>query len=152
MRIVLDTNILVRATKTAAGPAREILRCFRSEEHVLVLSRFILTELLRVLNYERVFALHGLTSAEQQEFVAALDQLAEIVDLPEPRAAVSQDPDDDPVIATAIVGHADVLCTLDRHLLHPNVQSHCETNGVRVMSDAALLNLLREPPGEEESA
>jgi len=37
--------------------------------------------------------------------------------------AVTADPGDDPVFETAVVGRADVLCTLDRHLRDPNVLS-----------------------------
>jgi predicted nucleic acid-binding protein len=65
MRVVLDTNILVRAAKNATGPARELLRSFESEDHVLVLSSFILIELLRVLDYPRVRALHRLRTCLQ---------------------------------------------------------------------------------------
>ena len=38
MRVVLDTNILARAAKPSAAPARELLTVLRSEPHRLVLS------------------------------------------------------------------------------------------------------------------
>ena len=41
MRIVLDTNILVRANAKARGPARELLQLIvGSRDHVLLLSPF----------------------------------------------------------------------------------------------------------------
>jgi predicted nucleic acid-binding protein len=55
MRIVLDTNILVRANAKAKGPARELLLLIvNSAEHTLLLSPFLLEELERVFSYERV--------------------------------------------------------------------------------------------------
>jgi predicted nucleic acid-binding protein len=49
MRIVLDTNILVRANAKARGPARELLLLIvDSPEHTLLLSPFLLEELERV--------------------------------------------------------------------------------------------------------
>ena len=147
MRIVVDTNVLVRATKRSTGPAREVLRIFESEQHILVLSRFIVTELLRVLNYDRLLPVHRLTLPEQQEYVAAVEKLAQLVEvLPTAKPeAVSRDPEDDPVIATAVAGRASVLCTLDHHLLHPDVRAYCASRGVRVMTDVDLLRLLQKP-------
>ena len=55
MRIVLDTNILVRANGRATGPARELLLLIvRSPGHTLPLSPFLLNELERVFSYDRV--------------------------------------------------------------------------------------------------
>jgi len=151
MRAVIDTNVLVRATKNATGPAREALRYFESEAHVFVLSQFILTELVRVLNYPRVQALHRLSMEECAEFVASLYQFTEIVPIAERDLgeAISSDPDDDPIIATAGVGKADIICTLDRHFRQQNVQSYCSQQAIRIVSDLELLKLLREQSDEE---
>lgn len=144
MRSVLDTNILVRATKNAAGPARELLRYFETEEHVLILSHAILSELIRVLDYPRVRELHQLTQEECQEFIQSLYDAAEVVSLESvPADQISPDPDDDPVIQTAVQGKADVLCTLDRHLRRQDVQDYCRKHGIEIMSDVELLEELR---------
>ena len=144
MRAVLDTNVLVRATKNASGPARELLRQFESEQHVLIVSNVILVELLRVLDYPRVRAMHRLTDEECLEFIRSLHDAAEFVAVSDARVdAISSDPDDDPVIQTAIEGKADVLCTLDRHLRTHEVQDHCQRHGIRVLTDVQLLEELR---------
>ena len=68
MRIVLDTNILVRANAKAKGPARELLLLIvHSTEHTLLLSPFLLRELERVFGYDRVRAATKLTDAEVVE-------------------------------------------------------------------------------------
>ena len=62
MRIVLDTNILVRAHANARGPARELLLLVvAAPEHTLLLSPFVLQELERVFGYERVRSATKLT-------------------------------------------------------------------------------------------
>jgi len=53
MRVVLDTNILIRAHTNARGPARELLLIvIGASEHTLVLSPFVLQELERVFGYD----------------------------------------------------------------------------------------------------
>jgi putative PIN family toxin of toxin-antitoxin system len=115
MRIVLDTNILVRANVKAKGPARELLQLIvNSAEHILLLSPFLLQELERVFSYGRVRAATKLTDDEVAEYLSciAAREVSEIVfPGPAPRV-VPSDADDDPVVHTAVVGRAEVLCTL----------------------------------------
>ena len=71
MRIVLDTNILVRANAKAKGPARELLLLIvNSPEHVLLLSPFLLRELERVFEYGRVRTTTKLTDEEVAEYLS----------------------------------------------------------------------------------
>jgi predicted nucleic acid-binding protein len=73
MRVVLDTNILVRANAKAKGPARELLlRIVHSPEHVLLLSPFLLSEVERVFGYSRVRAATKLTDEEVANYVTHL--------------------------------------------------------------------------------
>ena len=61
---------------------------------------------------------------------------------PAPRI-VPSDPDDDPVVHTAVVGRADVLCTLNRDFYHSSVRDYCRERGVLVASDVEVLGLVR---------
>jgi putative PIN family toxin of toxin-antitoxin system len=146
MRIVLDTNILVRANAKARGPARELLQIIvASPDHTLLLSPFLLEELERVLDYERVRVASKLTDQEVAEYLSFLraSNIAEVVfPGPAPRV-VPSDPDDDPVVHTAVVGRVDVLCTLNRDFYHPSVRDYCRQRGVLVLNDVDLLHLLR---------
>lgn len=64
MRVVVDTNVLVRAASIAGdSPARQLLRLLREPPHLLIISHFLLNELLRALSYERVRRVHGLDDA-----------------------------------------------------------------------------------------
>lgn len=148
MRIVLDTNILVRANVRASGPARQLLQIiFASTEHTLLISPFLLGELERVFSYERVRILSKLTDEEITEYLSCLraEEITEVVyPGPAPRV-VPADPDDDPVVHTAIVGRADVLCTLNRHFYDPAVLNYCQDRGVVIANDVQLVRLLRTP-------
>lgn len=62
-------------------------------------------------------------------------------------AVVSADPDDDPIVATAVAGQAEVLCTRDRHLRTPAVRAYCSGQGIQVFTDLELLPLLRAAGG-----
>jgi putative PIN family toxin of toxin-antitoxin system len=145
MRVLLDTNVLVRANKRATGPAREVLIRVSSAPHTLVMSPFILTEVVRVLNYPRVQAQYRLGTEEIEEFADDLQRLAELIDpLPTtPGAVIRRDPDDNPIIQAAVLGQVEVICTLDRHFRHPDVMQFCAEHSIRIVTDVELLQLLR---------
>lgn len=146
MRIVLDTNVLARTTPGPSSPAREVLRRAASAPHVLLMSHSLLSELSRVLRYERLRKTHGLSNEEIDRHVRSIEGAGVVVPLPAGTqlAIVERDPDDDSVIATAIIGQADVLCTLDRHLFHADVVAHCRAHAIEIMNDIDLLRVLRE--------
>jgi putative PIN family toxin of toxin-antitoxin system len=146
MRVVLDTNVLARPACNPAGLAGDLLSWFRRPEHILVLSPFILEELERVLRYPRMLLAHGLDDTAILQYVSSIAAAGLLV-RPGPAASVvTADPDDDPIIAAAVEGHADVICTRDRHLTQPSVVAHLAVQGIRVLSDLELLQLLRSLP------
>ena len=57
MRILLDTNLLVRAAITPDGAARQVLRLIEADQsHVLLISPYILSEIADVLRRDRIRA------------------------------------------------------------------------------------------------
>jgi predicted nucleic acid-binding protein len=79
------------------------------------------------------------------QFLQDLQAASLTVELPAESvvAGVTSDPDDDPIVATAVEASAEVLCTLDRHLRTANVVSYCAAHGVEVITDVDLLQRLR---------
>ena len=141
MRFTLDSNILVRAVASPQGPALRLLDIILGA-HTLVLSRFILDEVKRVLLYPRLQARYQLTASEAARFTQNLADVAHMVEPVIVRPLVLSDPADDPILYTAADGKADVLCTRNiRHFDVAEVQSFCATRGIRVMTD---LDILRE--------
>jgi len=147
MRVLLDTNVLARATPGRNSPARQLLDALLLEPHALIASKFLLNELGRVLRYERVRRIHGLDEVAIEGFVQAIREACLIVDSPQAGTLVSADPDDNPILATAIEAQVDVICTWDRHFHAHAVQQHLATVGIRVLRDTELLVELSPPVG-----
>jgi len=146
MRILLDTNILARAAAGPPGLANELVLAATHRDHILLLSPFLVSELSRVLRYERLRPIHGLDDAAINQYILDLVAVAEMVipdEAAKATAHVTTDPDDDPVVATALSGNAELLCTKDRHLLHPDVVAFCKRHKIRLIDDVDLLDLLR---------
>jgi putative PIN family toxin of toxin-antitoxin system len=142
MRVVADTAILVRMSAKASGPARRLLEQIASGPHELVLSPFLLMETERVLSYPRMQALYALSPEGIREHIAELVSVARIVDPVVREPVVLNDPEDDPVIYTAVDGRADVLCTLDGDFYKPGVIEFCRKHGISVVTDVELLRML----------
>jgi putative PIN family toxin of toxin-antitoxin system len=146
MRAVLDSNVLARAVYATGGPAEEVVQRLAAPPHVLIVSAFLLTELRRVLRYPRLRRVHGFDDQKIERVVAALESFAAIVDVREADVVrvVPHDPDDDHVLAAAVVAGADVLCTRNKHLFHETVVAYGRQYAVEIMSDIELLERLRQ--------
>jgi putative PIN family toxin of toxin-antitoxin system len=145
VRVVLDTNILVRANPRVSpkGLARDLLLTIVSGPHVLILSSAILIEVSRVLTYSHVQARWPLTGEVIDQYLSFLEAASAMAVLPEVSPAVVSDPDDDPILQTAIAGRADVLCTRDVAFRHDLVEQVCSAHGIKILDDIALLQQLR---------
>lgn len=151
MRVFCDTNILARAATRPGGPAREVAqRLIASVDHSLIVTPFLLDELTRVLGYTRVRLRSMATADEIASFIESLERAAEVVDPPAlTPPAIAADPEDDPILAGAILGQAGVLCTRDRHFQQPAVLALCARYNVRLLDDVALLSELRQHESSE---
>jgi putative PIN family toxin of toxin-antitoxin system len=146
MRVVLDTNILIRAAADEQGLAGRLLQEITSGSHLLVSSPYILSEVTRVLTYPRLQARWQLGESTIREFAGRVGDIAEIVLTTTPDRIVAADPDDDPIVQTAVLGRVDVLCTRDAHLRYKAVVEYCAGRGVEVMNDIDLYHILTGRP------
>ncbi len=146
MRVVLDTNLIVRAVRPGNHLGRALLLACIAPPHQLILSSPLFFELYRVLRYEHVRALHRLSDAEIDEFLDAL-YLASVIAIVQPITVgplIEADPRDDHVLLTAIAGKADILGSNNRHFFAPAVRDVAEQHGIRILRDTELLPLLRQ--------
>ena len=142
MRFTLDSNILVRAATSPGGPALRLLDIILGA-HTLVLSRFILEEVERVLLYPRMQARYRISAVEAARFAESLADAADLVEPVIDRPVILSDPADDPVLYTAAGGRADILCTRNvRHFASAEVRGFCAERGIRVMTDMEALRHL----------
>jgi putative PIN family toxin of toxin-antitoxin system len=151
MRIVLDSNVLVRAIISPTGPAAALRQMIRPPDHLLVTSKELLDDVQDSLNYPRLQRIHGLDDVGIDQAVRDLYARSLCIGIPAhpliPK--VSRDRDDDLVIATAVHGRADVLCTRDNDILDPPVVRYCASHGINVLTDVGLLARLRQSPGTQ---
>lgn len=124
MRVLLDTNVLISAILFRGLPRSLLDRAIRGELD-LVTSPVLLDELEKILT-DRFQVPSELARLARSE----LEILAEAV-VPDDVPAVSRDPDDDQVLAAAVVGDVEAIVTGDRDLLV--LESH---RGIAILSPA----------------
>jgi predicted nucleic acid-binding protein len=54
------------------------------------------------------------------------------------------DPGDTAVVAVAVGGRANVICTLDRHFYQDKVRGYCRERMIEIMDNAELLARMRK--------
>ncbi|MEI9814732.1 MAG: putative toxin-antitoxin system toxin component, PIN family [Acidobacteriota bacterium] len=128
----------------AGGLAREVLLAVLVTPHTLILSPPILAETARVLRYPHVQSRWPLTDDAIKTHLSLLEAASFLVEMPAEIPAIVTDPDDDPILQTAIVGRADVLCSRDEAFTASRVLDVCHTHGIRVMDDVGLMHELRK--------
>jgi putative PIN family toxin of toxin-antitoxin system len=114
LRVVLDTNVLVSGLAYPGGLPGRILSAWQQGSLNLVLSRYILDEMVRVLPK---LARIPMSPAEIRALAESFMLQAEIV---EPSAELDEelrDRKDQPVLGTLLAAQADYLVTGDRDLL-----------------------------------
>lgn len=116
MRLVLDTNVLVASLIGRAAP-RQLADAARTEVFQMCTSDALLAELEDVLSrpmFARRLQDAGLAA---RNLVEDLRRIALVVSPPVVPRVVARDPDDDHVLACAIVASADLIVSGDRDLL-----------------------------------
>jgi putative PIN family toxin of toxin-antitoxin system len=111
MRVVLDTGILIAALITSGTPPDAIYRAWRKKRFELFTSEWQLEEFRRVSRYPKLRTY--LKSADAGNLVNGLRREATVLSQL-PTVDLSPDPDDNPVLATALAARADILVTGDR--------------------------------------
>lgn len=145
MRVVLDTNLVVRAASKRGGVARDLLLLAMNEPHTMLLSHSLYSEIRKVMHYPRLRAMHELGDADIQLFLDYLVVGCEQVHVAfTPTAPIVQDdPTDDIVLLAAVAGSADAVGTNNRHFFAPEVRQFAQSYGIRILRDAELIAELR---------
>ena len=114
MRVVLDTNVLVSGLAYPGSTPGRIVATWRQGGLDVVLSRYILDELVRVLpRLPRI----QLTTAEIRDLADSRMFLADMVEPQGEPDKELRDDADQPVLLTLLAARADYLITGDKDLL-----------------------------------
>jgi uncharacterized protein len=117
VRVVLDTNVLISGLAYPLGNPGRILAGWRQGRVQVVLSRYILDEMTRVLSRLPRFAM---SEAELLDIADSFLFLADIVEPDKDRPAKEKelrDPADRLILGTLLAARADYLVTGDKDLL-----------------------------------
>jgi putative PIN family toxin of toxin-antitoxin system len=142
LRILLDTNLLARANERSEGLARQLLETVIAQ-HTLPVSSDMLVELARVLRYPRLRKLFGLTDEEIYHYIGYLREVCRPVSPDSSLPVPMRDPKDIAVLQTAVIGEAEIICTLDSDFYDAETLAFCATCGIEVCTDVTLMNRLQ---------
>ncbi|MCL0080561.1 putative toxin-antitoxin system toxin component, PIN family [Dehalococcoidia bacterium] len=104
IKAVVDANLLVSAFISPFSHPREIERCWRRGEFILVTSREIVKEVNRVLHLPRIQVKYRLAEFDIQAFVLTLIHKGNCVAGELALKSAAPDPGDDKIISCAIEG------------------------------------------------
>jgi putative PIN family toxin of toxin-antitoxin system len=111
MRVVLDTGVLIAALITSDTPPDLVYQAWRKKRFELITSEWQLAEFRRVSRHTKLRRF--LRPSEAGNLVNGLRQQAHVIKRL-PKIELSPDPNDNPLLATALAGEADFLVTGDK--------------------------------------
>ena len=120
MRLVLDTNVLVSGLLFPGGPPSRLVAAWRSGAFDLVVSDFLIDELVRTWHHLAPRLKHK--PADLDDFLDILRLRSEMLQidadmLSQASATGIRDPNDGPILAMLISAAADFIVTGDKELL-----------------------------------
>jgi putative PIN family toxin of toxin-antitoxin system len=115
MRVVLDTSVLVSFLLTRGRVISAIIEQWETGRLEVIISPQIMAELRHVVEDERLASC--LRPGALEVLLRALTENAEVVTGELELPGVTEDPDDDMVVACAVEGNAAYIITRDQHLL-----------------------------------
>lgn len=123
MRIILDTNIWVSALLFPNSKPSKILKLWNDDIVSIIISDFIVKELIRVLSYKK---LRKYITGKEHIIKSILNEIIEIteyIELTENNENISiRDHNDIPIIQTLLQSKADYLISGDKDVLELNDQ------------------------------
>ncbi len=143
IRAVVDLNVIISALIVSRGAPHAVWSAWQADRFTLLVSEGMLVELAGKLAEPRIARKYGITADHAHATATLLRTQGSLVPVPEGRiGTVTGDPEDDLVLATAHLGHADYLVTGDRKLL-----DLATSRGVAIVAPRAFLEVLaREAP------
>src|SRR3989338_3594614 len=111
-KVLLDTNILISALGWSGKPKVIFEKCLH-EELELVTSSDQIDELKKAMDYPKF----SFTQEQKATFIFIILEIATMVEITGKVNVIVDDPDDNAILETAIVGNVQYLISGDPHLL-----------------------------------
>lgn len=143
MRVVVDTNILVRALIKPQGSVGPVLQRLRWREYTLLLSRATLDEVVEVVHRPRLRVKYGLSDSALRAAIRLIVLRSELVQ-PDVQISACRDPKDDKFLEVAVAGQANVIVSGDDDLLTLDPYE-----GIPIVTPGRFLAMLDHGRGDE---
>ncbi len=138
LKLVLDTNVWVSAMIWGGSPAR-IIKASEEGKVCIITSEEIVNEISRTLAYTRLKRGSDDKGISQQQMIAAVLQLSNLVEVKTKIHAVREDPSDNKFLECAVDSKADYIVSGTDHLL--KIGSYKRT---RIVSVRKFLKILEK--------
>ncbi len=136
-RITVDTNVLISASFWH-GASEKIIDKVENKELTLVLSKGILEEYHKVLEYDEIKEKIKEKDLEMKQALLRIGIIAEIIEVKSKIDLIKEDPDDNKIVECALDGKADYIITKDDHLL-----KHKEYKGIKIINPEEFLDIIK---------
>jgi len=134
MIVLLDTNVVISAMLSPAGPAAEIISRWEAAEFDVVVSPALLAELGHALQYPKVVKYSKVAPEDGSIFLRHYADAAILVSPEIELDVIPDDPGDDRVLECAVAGGASFIISGDMHL-----RAIKEYQGIVVLSPAEFI-------------
>jgi uncharacterized protein len=119
MKVTVDTNVLISATFWS-GSSEKVIMLAQEKKIELILSKAILEEYAKVLEYEEIKENVKNNDPELRFAIEQIISMSKIVETTESLQIVKEDPDDNKILECAKAGEVDNIISRDKHLLKLN--------------------------------
>lgn len=146
IRALVDINVIISAVIIARGFPFAIWSAWQAGHFTLLTAEGVLVELQEKLQLPKISQRYGIDTREATAILALLRSQAELVLVPTAeRVIVTQDPEDDLILAAARIAQADYLVTGDRRLLELEQYA-----GVSIVSPRKFAQILGLPRATQD--
>lgn len=139
MRLVLDTNIIVKAFRAPEGDSAALVREVRGDNVAMLVTPPLFLEYEQVVMRPEHIAAAGASAAEAGMFLDALARLLTKVNVHFLWRPQLSDPEDEMVLEAAINGGAEAIVTFERNTFDRAARSF----GIAIVTPGAILGKLR---------
>lgn len=132
--VLVDTNVWVSAFINPSGFPAQVHRAWLDAKFLVVVSLPLLDELSDVLTRPRITRKYPIHAVDVEEFLQLLIRRSQIV-VPTGSLRECRDPDDDLILETAILGHAQYAVSRDDDIKRDlDLIKHLKAHRVTVLS------------------
>ncbi|MBU2634469.1 MAG: putative toxin-antitoxin system toxin component, PIN family [Nanoarchaeota archaeon] len=136
MKITVDTNVLISSTFWY-GASDKIIEKVENKEVGLVLSKDIIEEFLRVLNYKEIQKKIKNKNLEMKRTVDKIVSISTIIEPKKKFNVIKEDFDDNKILECGVEGNVNFIITQDKHLLKLK-----EFEGIKIIKPKEFLEII----------